>query len=110
MKIKLRDIFNVGAKNSGLYSDIFYKHQDTNEEKIAIYSSQENILGYLPKSILKQESIYSTKDALIMYRKGKAGTLFIPFHNKWACSENAIPLLLKRNYIGKIDLYELMIN
>ena len=39
-----------------------------------------------------------------MYRKGKAGTLFTPKHRFWACSENAIPLLLKKEHFGKIDL------
>ncbi len=109
MKIKLGTIFNLGVKNSGLYSDIFYKYQNSQEEKIAIYSSQKNILGYLPKSILKPNSIYSTKYALIMYRQGNAGTLFIPHHRSWACSENAIPLLLKKEYKNKIDLEDLII-
>jgi type I restriction enzyme S subunit len=110
----INDLFNLGLRNSRLYSDLFYKYQDYQykqgiDEKVAIYSSQAKILGYLPSSILKQHSVYSTKNAVIMYRKGRAGTLFIPFHNKWACSENAIPLLLKDDYKGKIDLNTLII-
>ena len=101
--MKISELFKFGIKNSKLYSDVLYKYQDTKEEKIPIYSSQENILGYFPISKLNPKSVYSTKEALIMYRQGKAGTLFIPFHNKWTCSENAIPMLLKSEYNGKIN-------
>ena len=109
MKIKLMSIFNLGVRNSKLYSELFYKYQDCSydtdkDEKIAIYSSQKKILGFLPHSILKNRSIYSTDNSLIMYRKGKAGTLFIPYHKKWSCSENAIPLILKEEYKEKINL------
>jgi len=103
MKVKLSDFFYCGEKNSGLYSDIFYKHQKDKGD-VAIYSSQKKILGCLPSSILKLKSIYSTKDAIIMYRKGNAGTLFIPFHDKWSCSENAIPMILKDEYKDKINM------
>ena len=109
MKIKIGDMFNLGIKNSGLYSDILYKYQDSDEEKVAIYSSQENILGFLPPSVLKENSIYSTKKAIVMYRQGKAGTLFTPFHDKWACSENAIPIFLKKEYYDKIDLEDFIL-
>ena len=110
----MNELFNLGVKNTRLYSDLLYQYQDyeykVGDEKIAIYSSQAKILGYLPSSKLKPESIYKTKDALIMYRKGKAGTLFIPFHNIWTCSENAIPLLLREKYKNKINLEALIIS
>jgi hypothetical protein len=107
-------MFTLGIKNSGLYSDLFYKYQDYKyqngvDEPVAIYSSQSKILGYLPSSLLNNNSVYSTKYALIMYRKGKAGTLFVPKHKKWACSENAIPMLLKEQYRNKIILDILII-
>lgn len=111
--MKLSDIFRLGERNTKLYSDLFYEYQDyiysKEDEKVAIYSSQRKILGYLPSSVLKPKSIHSTKYALIMYRKGKAGTLFIPFHENWSCSENAIPILLKEEYVNKIDLNYLIV-
>lgn len=104
MKISIEKAFKVGVKNSGLYADLFYAHQDNPDATIPIYSSQRSILGKLPANELKLESIYKTKKALIMYRQGKAGTLFVPTHKEWSCSENAIPLLLKEKYYNTIDL------
>lgn len=72
----LSDVFELGTKNSGLYSELFYKYQDfpykeKNNTAIDIDSSQAGILGYLPESILKPESTYHTKEALVMYRQGE---------------------------------------
>ena len=105
----LSEAFWPGYKNGSLsYSELFYKYQDydyirNGDEKIAVYSSQAGVFGYLPLSILQNSAIYSTRDALIMYRKGKAGTLFTPMHEKWTCSEDAVPLLLKHEFRGRLN-------
>jgi type I restriction-modification system DNA methylase subunit len=93
-------------KNSGITEEFIYLNEDPDKEQIPIYTSSYEILGYLPEGTLKdgQPVTVNSGKSVIVFRKGKAGTMFYVNDDKYIACENAIPFQISEEYKNKIDI------
>ncbi|MFH1824795.1 MAG: N-6 DNA methylase [Candidatus Firestonebacteria bacterium] len=98
-------VLKLLPKNQGLTEEFIYLNEDPTKEQIPIYTSSYKILGYLPKGTLKDgDPLKINKgESIIVFRKGKAGSMFFVDDDKYIACENAIPFQISDEYKGIED-------
>lgn len=99
-------VLKLLPKNQGLTEEFIYLNEDPTKEQIPIYTSSYDILGYLPEGTLKDgESLeVNSGESIIVFRKGKAGSMFFVNNKKYIACENAIPFQINEEYKDKVLL------
>lgn len=102
--VPLSNVLRALPKNSGLTEEFIYLNDDPKKERLPIYTSSYEILGYLPKDTMKDgEPLQINKgESVIVFRKGKAGTMFYSKVKEYIASENSIPFQIKDEYKVRI--------
>jgi len=93
-------VLKLLPKNQGITEEFIYLNEDPSKEQIPIYTSSYEILGYLPEGILKDGEPLEINhgDSIIVFRKGKAGSMFYVNDKKYIACENAIPFQIGDEY------------
>jgi len=104
--IRLDKVLKVLPKNAGLTEEFIYLNDDPRKKRIPVYTSSYEILAYLPKDTKKNDNplIVNEGPALIIFRKGKAGTMFYTNAKEFIASENAIPLQIGDEWKDRVLL------
>ncbi|HVI69386.1 MAG TPA: N-6 DNA methylase [Magnetospirillaceae bacterium] len=100
----LKDVLELLPKNSGITEEFIYLNEDPSKPQIPIYTSSLKVLGYLPEDTLKDNKPLAINRgaSVIVFRKGKAGTMFYADDERYIACENAIPFQIKKTYQGKV--------
>jgi len=93
-------VLKLLPKNQGITEEFIYLNEDPSKEQIPIYTSSYEILGYLPDGVLKDGKPLEINhgDSIIVFRKGKAGSMFYVNDKKYIACENAIPFQIGVEY------------
>lgn len=93
-------VLKLLPKNQGLTEEFIYLNEDPTKEQIPIYTSSYDKLGYLPIGVIKDgEPIKINEgESIIVFRKGKAGSMFFVNDKKYIACENAIPFQISEEY------------
>lgn len=104
--ISLDKVLKVLPKNAGLTEEFIYLNDNPKKKRVPIYTSSYETLAYLPKDTEKdgKSLIINEGPALIIFRKGKAGTMFYTDEKEFIASENAIPLQIGDEWKDKVLL------
>lgn len=99
-------VLKLLPKNQGLTEEFIYLNEDPTKEQIPIYTSSYDILGYLPEGTLKdgEPLEVNSGESIIVFRKGKAGSMFFVNDKKYIACENAIPFQISEEYKNKVLL------
>lgn len=98
-------VLKLLPKNQGLTEEFIYLNEDPTKEQIPIYTSSYDVLGYLPEGTLKdgEPLEVNSGESIIVFRKGKAGSMFFVNDKKYIACENAIPFQISEEYKDKSD-------
>ncbi len=96
-------VLKLLPKNQGLTEEFIYLNEDPTKEQIPIYTSSYEILGYLPDGVIKDGEPLNVNsgESIIVFRKGKAGSMFFVNDEKYIACENAIPFQISEEYRGE---------
>lgn len=102
--VSLSKALKLLPKNSGITEEFIYLNENPDKEQVPIYTSSYDILGYLPIDTKKdgEPIVINGGASVIVFRKGKAGTMFYVNTDKYIACENAIPFQISDEYKEKI--------
>ncbi len=103
-QVLLSNALKLLPKNSGITEEFIYLNEDPNKNQIPIYTSSYKILGYLPSDTTRNGKLLkiNSGESVIVFRKGKAGTMFYVNDDQYIACENAIPFQISDEYKDKI--------
>lgn len=104
--VPLSKALKLLPKNSGITEEFIYLNEAPEKPQIPIYTSSLAVLGHLPEDITKDGKPLAINEgaSVIVFRKGKAGTMFYVDDERYIACENAIPFQVSDEYEKKVLL------
>lgn len=91
-------------KNSGITEEFLYVNEETNGLQVPVYTSSLKVWGYLPNDVIKdgKRLAINSGASIIVFRKGKAGTMYYVDDEQYIACENAVPFQISDEYRDKV--------
>ena len=88
---KAKAFFDICENSQNLTEAFLYAHQPTTTERVPVYSTSEDPIGFLDKGAVGKQFNVVQGPSIVVARKGYAGRLFVVEDDEFIVHEDAYP-------------------